>query len=201
MIGTAIGQNSQKTDRQKKSHPKSGGVSTPPRSVCFSLAGRLDFWLKKAGVMSLEMRNVALRAQSPPSPGVLFCHDPRRFVMIISMRILRGLVFALALAVATMAEVVDFTVESPADGNVLKSSELRGKFVALHFLLKTECPFCLKHTHDYAKKAATLPNVTQVFLKPDTAEEIKAWTAKLKEVPGFPSVTVYRDPDAALAGH
>jgi thioredoxin-dependent peroxiredoxin len=113
---------------------------------------------------------------------------------------LRGVVLALSLTVATvMAEVVDFTVESPADGKVLKSSELRGKFVALHFLLKTECPFCLKHTHDYAKKAPTLPNVTQVFLKPDTAEEIRAWTAKLKEVPDFPSLTVYRDADAALA--
>lgn len=112
----------------------------------------------------------------------------------------RAVVFGLSLMVATaMGDVVDFTVESPADGKVLKSSELRGKFVALHFLLKTECPFCLKHTHDYAKKAATLPNVTQVFLKPDSAEEIKGWAAKLKEVPGFPSVTVYRDPDAALA--
>ena len=118
------------------------------------------------------------------------------------MRKFRALVLGLALTLASAAvkaEVVEFTVESPADGRVLNSSELRGKFVALHFLLKTECPFCLKHTHDYAKKAATLPNVTQVFLKPDSAAELKAWAAKLKEAPDFPSVTVYRDPDAALA--
>ena len=106
----------------------------------------------------------------------------------------------LAVAAAPMrAEVVDFVVESPADGKILKSSELRGKFVAIHFLLKTECPFCLKHTFDYAKKAAKLPDVAQVFLKPDSAEEIKSWAAKLKETPGFPGVTVYRDPEAALA--
>lgn len=118
------------------------------------------------------------------------------------MRILGALFWGLSLALASAAvkaEVVEFSVESPADGKVLKSSELRGRFVALHFLLKTECPFCLKHTHDYAKKAATLPNVAQVFLKPDSAEELKAWAAKLKEAPGFPSVTVYRDPDATLA--
>ena len=114
------------------------------------------------------------------------------------MRFLSILFLAFGLA-AARAEVIDFTVESPVDGKVLKSSELRGKFVALHFLLKTECPFCLKHTHDYATKAGTLPNVVQVFLKPDGAEEIKTWAAKLKEAPGFPKMTIYRDPDAALA--
>lgn len=116
------------------------------------------------------------------------------------MRRFSAFVLGLCLASAAVkAEVVEFTVESPADGKVLKSSELRGKFVALHFLLKTECPICLKHTHDYANKAATMPNVAQVFLKPDSAAEIKAWSEKLKESPGVPSVPVYRDPDAALA--
>ena len=118
------------------------------------------------------------------------------------MRMIGVLFLGLSLAwasAAAKAEVVEFSVESPAEGKVLKSSELRGKYVALHFLLKTECPFCLKHTHDYAKKAATLPNVAQVFLKPDSAEEIKAWAAQLKGEPEFPAVTVYRDPDAALA--
>jgi peroxiredoxin Q/BCP len=105
----------------------------------------------------------------------------------------------MAMAFAVRAEPVDFTVESPADGKVLKSSELRGKFVALHFLLKTECPFCLKHTHDYATKASSLPNVVQVFLKPDGAQEIKDWAAKLSSSPGFPHVTIYRDADAKLA--
>lgn len=116
------------------------------------------------------------------------------------MRFLRLVVLAGLLAgTPRAAEVVEFSVESPVDGKVLKGSDLRGKFVALHFLLKTECPFCLKHTHEYAMKAEALPNVTQVFLKPDGAEEIKAWAKKLKEVPGFPAMTVYRDEGAALA--
>jgi thioredoxin-dependent peroxiredoxin len=115
------------------------------------------------------------------------------------MKYLRLVILASLLVGVRAAEVVDFSVESPVDGKVLKSSDLRGKFVALHFLLKTECPFCLKHTHEYATKARTLPNVAQVFLKPDGAEEIKAWAKKLQEVSEFPKLTVYRDADAALA--
>src|SRR5688572_12642655 len=80
-------------------------------------------------------------------------------------------------AVTFAATPVDFTVESPADGKSFKLSEAKGKYVALHFLLKTECPFCLKHTRDYAKKsAATTPEVIHVFLKPDSTDEIKAWS-------------------------
>jgi peroxiredoxin Q/BCP len=100
---------------------------------------------------------------------------------------------------AAETKPIDFTLESPTDNKTLKSTDLRGKYVALHFLLKTECPFCLRHTHEYATKSATLPNVTQVFIKPDSAAEIKSWAAKLKLAPEFPRVTIYRDPDAQLA--
>ena len=106
------------------------------------------------------------------------------------------------LASAFMARAgnpADFTVESALDGSKFQLSKQRGKVVVLHFLLKTECPFCLKHTHDYAALAATTPEVVHVFLKPDSVAEIKAWTAKLstddlKELP-----RIYRDPDAKLA--
>src|SRR6185503_6122425 len=93
----------------------------------------------------------------------------------------------------------DFTVESPADGKTFKLSEAKGKYVALHFLLKTECPFCLKHTRDYAKKSTTAPEVIHVFLKPDSADEIKAWSAKANRGDDFADVTIYRDPEANLA--
>jgi peroxiredoxin Q/BCP len=93
----------------------------------------------------------------------------------------------------------DFTVESPAQGVKFQLSKAKGKVVALHFLLKTECPICLRHTHAYARLAEQQPDVVHVFLKPDSAEEIKAWTShlsqdELKELP-----VIYRDPDAALA--
>lgn len=116
-----------------------------------------------------------------------------------TMNVIRSLFIALIFATGIHAAPVEFTVQSPVDGTTLKSADLRGKFVVLHFLLKTECPFCLKHTHDYAMKAASLPKVVQVFLKPDSADEIKSWAAKLNDAPGFPHVTIYRDPDAKLA--
>ena len=94
---------------------------------------------------------------------------------------------------------VDFTVESPADGKSFKLAEAKGKYVALHFLLKTECPFCLKHTRDYAKNSATIPDVVHVFLKPDSADEIKAWSSKVNRGDDFTDVTIYRDADAKLA--
>lgn len=103
------------------------------------------------------------------------------------------------LALGLRAAPADFTVESPADGKAFKLSEAKGKYVALHFLLKTECPFCLKHTRDYAKKSAATPDVVHVFLKPDSANEIKSWGAKANRGDDFPDVTIYRDADAKLA--
>jgi len=71
--------------------------------------------------------------------------------------------------------------------------------VALHFLLKTECPYCLKHTHDYAALAATTPDVLHIFLKPDSADDIEVWSKKIKS-DGLPNLPViYRDPNARLA--
>ncbi len=88
----------------------------------------------------------------------------------------------------------DFTVPSAFGGKSFKLSEARGRFVALHFLLKTECPFCLRHTHTYLEKASEMPEVTQVFLKPDTEAEIRKWATDIaKDSP------IYRDADAALA--
>ena len=97
------------------------------------------------------------------------------------------------------ASPADFTVESPSDGKTFTLSGAKGKYVALHFLLKTECPFCLKHTHDYAQKAASEPGVMHVFLKPDSADEIKAWSSKANQGNDFAGVSIYRDADAKLA--
>src|SRR5262245_41466353 len=100
---------------------------------------------------------------------------------------------------AHAASPADFTVESQIDGKVFKLSEAKGKYVALHFLLKTECPFCLKHTRDYAKKSAATPGVVHIFLKPDSADEIKSWSAKANRGDDVADVTIYHDTDAKLA--
>jgi len=51
---------------------------------------------------------------------------------------------------------------------------------------------------EYFSKAKTLKNVVQVFIKPDTELEIRAWSGKLttEDLKNFP---IYRDPDAQLA--
>ena len=108
--------------------------------------------------------------------------------------VLAALLFAGSLLHASGAPA-DFTVRSPISGEAFRLSEARGKYVALHFLLKTECPYCLKHTRTYDEKAATVPGVIQVFLKPDGDAEIKKWATKLGDV----GPTIYRDADAALA--
>jgi len=91
----------------------------------------------------------------------------------------------------------NFTVQPVTGTNAFKLSEAKGKFVALHFLLKTECPYCIRHTHDYVSKSASDSRVVHVFLKPDTDAEIKAWASKLGD--DSTKVTIYRDPSAALA--
>ena len=93
----------------------------------------------------------------------------------------------------------DFTVEAPVTGRTFRLSEAKGRYVALHFLLKTECPYCLRHTREYAMRSAASTNVVHLFLKPDGVEEIKAWTEQSKRGGESPAVTVYRDPDAKLA--
>ena len=111
------------------------------------------------------------------------------------------LLFATAslVTLGLQAASADFTVESPVDGKTFKLSDAKGKFVAVHFLLKTECPFCLKHTRDYAKQSASQPELVNVFLKPDSADEIKAWSAKANIGDAAVPVTIYRDADAKLA--
>ena len=104
------------------------------------------------------------------------------------------------IAVEVRAEnPTDFTVQSPTHDTAFTLSEHRGKVVVLHFLLKTECPYCLKYTYEYAKLANQTPDVVHLFLKPDSADEIKAWAGKVKQDSPKNLAVIYRDPDADLA--
>lgn len=109
-------------------------------------------------------------------------------------------VFAIILfSVNTQAQIIqDFTLKSVTDKSSFSLSKSKGKFVALHFLLKTECPYCIRHTSEYFEKATSLSNVVQVFIKPDNEQEIKEWAKKLtsKNTAALP---IYQDLDAKLA--
>ncbi len=109
------------------------------------------------------------------------------------------LVFTVLCSSLGAQEIPDFTLKSATNDSHFTLSKAKGKFVALHFLLKTECPFCIRHTQDYLDKASRLPDVVQVFVKPDTDEEIKEWATNL--LSGEASkIPIYRDPEAKLAG-
>ena len=111
--------------------------------------------------------------------------------------------FVLALGAACLsanaAAPADFSLSTADHRGTFTLSKDRGKFVALHFLLKTECPICLRHTRDYAQKASRLPQVEQVFIKPDAEPAVAQWEQKLKASTGITAPPVYRDENAALA--
>ena len=118
---------------------------------------------------------------------------------------MRPLTFVACLAITCLTNIVacaeppeNFSVESPTHGTTFTLAEAKGQVVVLHFLLKTECPYCLRYTQSYAKESAKRKDVTHIFLKPDSAEEIKLWSAHLN-LKDTQAPAIYRDPDAKLA--
>lgn len=91
--------------------------------------------------------------------------------------------------------VADFTLQPVNGTEPFTLSKAAGKPVALHFLLKTECPICIRLTTEFTRRAPELKGVTQVFIKPDDPETTKKWLASAGE--GAP--VIYTDPNAALA--
>jgi peroxiredoxin Q/BCP len=114
-------------------------------------------------------------------------------------RTLQLLIVMLSLTTSIKAQSpVDFTLASVTDTSHFTLSKAKGKYVALHFLLKTECPYCIRHTHEYFEKSSSLQDVQQVFIKPDTEQEIKEWAIKLSANDPL-KYPIYRDANAALA--
>ena len=93
----------------------------------------------------------------------------------------------------------NFIVESPTHGTTFTLADQKGKVLALHFLLKTECPNCLKLAHDYSQLATSNPDVVHLFLKPDSSDEIKVWAGKISHEGLKNPPVIYRDTDALLA--
>jgi len=101
--------------------------------------------------------------------------------------------------------VENFTLEAIGEdskaqvGSKFELKDHKGKIVVLHFLLKTECPFCLKYTNQYTQLAATTPEVVHLFIKPDSEEDILAWIKQIVKMDGVEQPTIYRDAGAKLA--
>jgi peroxiredoxin Q/BCP len=114
------------------------------------------------------------------------------------LRLISLLTFAAWLAgplVSRAANPADFTLHGANRKETFRLADAKRKFVALHFLLKTECPFCLRHTRDYIEKSKSQPGVVHVFIKPDSEADIAKWANKLGPDP----VTIFRDAEAKLA--
>lgn len=108
------------------------------------------------------------------------------------------LLISISVSLILAQKVENFELNSVTNNEQFNLSEAKGKYVALHFLLKTECPVCLRFTHEYFEKMDKLSNVEQVFIKPDTEEEIKDWAEGLSK-DELDKYTIYRDPNAKLA--
>ncbi len=93
----------------------------------------------------------------------------------------------------------DFTLPSVTGGKPFRLADHRGKVVVLHFLLKTECPYCLKYTREYAKLAEQKTELVHVFIKPDSLEEARRWVEHLDKSDLRDLPAVYQDKDAKLA--
>lgn len=109
---------------------------------------------------------------------------------------MKTILLAIFLSVGLVSgQVADFSLSSVPSGKTFRLSEAKGKIVALHFLLKTECPNCLLFTSVYKKKGSEIPDLIQVFIKPDAEADILKWSGHVSN--GAPDI--YRDPDAKLA--
>lgn len=94
--------------------------------------------------------------------------------------------------------IADFTVQQVNGFDAFTLSDARGEWVTLHFLLKTECPICLRTTRTYAERADEALGMRQIFLKPDDPDDTTGWLSKYR--PGEKGVpAVYRDENAQLA--
>ncbi|MFO1001297.1 MAG: redoxin domain-containing protein [Planctomycetaceae bacterium] len=119
--------------------------------------------------------------------------------MNFKITILAAVCLLMSACVSQAENPSNFKVKSVLDESTFELSEHKGKIVVLHFLLKTECPVCLRYTHDYAALAEKTPDVVHVFLKPDSEDDIRAWAESLDEK-GLQSLPkIYRDVDAKLA--
>lgn len=124
------------------------------------------------------------------------------------MKLIALTLLGIALSIPRMTlaqEVENFTLEAVVtDSQTQGDSKFelaknKGKTIVLHFLLKTECPFCLKYTQEYAKLAATTPDVVHLFIKPDSEKDIRAWAKKIVKIEGVKQPTIYRDAGAKIA--
>jgi thiol-disulfide isomerase/thioredoxin len=87
-----------------------------------------------------------------------------------------------------------FTVGDP--GRQFNSESARSQFLAIHFLLPTDCPYCIREIREYVESAPTLAGVRHIYVNAHTPEGFAEW---IKTVPNATTLPIYRDQDAQLS--
>ncbi len=94
----------------------------------------------------------------------------------MSKRFARGVLSAgLTLIAAAQVASAGTDFELRSGDKSFKSRQAARRVNALHFLLKTECPYCLRYAQEYAAQAPSVAGVTHIFIKPDAEADIAAW--------------------------
>lgn len=116
---------------------------------------------------------------------------------------------ALVATLSVPALASDFTVGE--SGKQFTLSQNAGRFTTVHFLLKTECPICLRTTQDYLRRADEVAGFTHVFIKPDDSDAVLDFRRKVagansrpKSAPtedgeSLKDLPIYRDVDQKVA--
>jgi len=105
---------------------------------------------------------------------------------------------------ASQTDFAEYPLHEVGGDRTVTLDALRGQWVALHFLLRVDCAYCLLHVKSYALQSETRPEVRHLFIKPGTEEAIVRWAEGFEgeDAPGLPEFQrppIYRDPRAALA--
>lgn len=97
--------------------------------------------------------------------------------------------------VFAQAPVTAHTLTAITDHHTFSIADAKGKYLALHFLTKTDTAECTAFVREFLRQGASVAGVMHVFIKPDSEGEVKAWAAQFKD----DAATIFLDPDSALA--
>ncbi len=105
------------------------------------------------------------------------------------------LILAAPSAFAQQPATTSRVLTAITDHHSFSLADAQGRYLALHFLTKTDTPECTAFVRDFLRAAPTVAGVMHVFIKPDTESEVKAWAAQFNE----DAHSIFLDPNGGLA--
>lgn len=98
-------------------------------------------------------------------------------------------------ALAQQTSAPTRSLSAITDHHTFSIADAKGKYLALHFLTKTDTPECTAFVRDTLRAAPTVAGVLHIFIKPDSEGEVKNWAAQFND----DASAIFLDPDSALA--